>query len=54
LYHLQNKDAYTLEEIEIRDVSKSSKLVITDGWKGYVTLKNCGYEHITYKKFPPA
>ncbi len=50
-YHVQNRDADNLEEIVIKNVSKNSKLVITDGWKGYATLKNCGYEHIKYREF---
>ena len=54
LYHVQNRYVYTLEKIVIRNVSTNSKLVITDGWKGYVTLKNCGYEDITYVKLSPA
>ena len=49
--HVENRDANTLEEIIIRNVSKKSKLIITDSWIGYVTLKNCGYNHIKYKKF---
>ena len=40
---VEYRDADTLLDIILRNVSKDSKLVITDGWKGYWSLKKVSY-----------